>query len=117
MAALPSDYKGITLEFKRSTVYKDLYKAVKELNPGLPDYLVDIAIHTHVTNPRAYRECAKRNQDARPSHPKGEQVTTAVRVLDEGAEELRTHGFVPGTEPWVAHPGLVEGPVEDPPQC
>lgn len=52
-------YQGITLDFKRSDEYKDLYRMVKTLDPKMHDYLVDLIIHEHKTNPKAYRDKTK----------------------------------------------------------
>ena len=102
--AAPSDYKGITVNFRRTQLYKDLAKQVTEMNPTLPQYLIDVAIHTHMTQPRAYRE--RPNKDVNvPSHAKdGNRTIDCVGVYDADDDALKCKGFVPGTEPWVAHP-------------
>jgi len=47
---------GITLEYKRTDEYKQLYATVKELEPNLPEYLVDMCISLHRADPLLYKK-------------------------------------------------------------
>lgn len=53
----------MTLDFKRSDEYKELYRAIKSEKPDLPDYLVDLAIAFHKMHPTAYRDRKLQRQE------------------------------------------------------
>lgn len=49
----------LTLEYKKTDEYKALYAMIKEDKPEMPDYLVDMAIVLHKSDPKLYRKHGK----------------------------------------------------------
>jgi hypothetical protein len=69
------------LDYKKSAQYKEWYAAIKADNPGLPEYLADLAISFHLKNPKAYRE--HRNVPLTPpAPPKHTTLDGAVGVYN-----------------------------------
>lgn len=52
-------FKGITYEYRQSEEYKMLYGMIKDEHPDMPQYLIDMAISVHKTNPKLYKEYSK----------------------------------------------------------
>ena len=71
---MPSDcnksgsFPGLTVAFRNTPEYKDLAALIRTAYPAWSEYLVEMAICTHVQNPRAYREakalCPQRGTNA-----------------------------------------------------
>ena len=77
----------MTMEFRRSDEYKRLYDAVKSLSPGMNDYLVDLVIWGHLSNPNAFRDVRLHKQAAKYDSSKEKQkpeslVLNNVQVTD-----------------------------------
>ena len=89
---------NLDTEFRRSEEYKQWVKAIKADHPTLPDYLVEMAIFTHLADPQGYKafwktkegraECHSWNERSKcpitkPAQPKQTiEVVGAVSVLD-----------------------------------
>lgn len=71
----------LTLEYKKTEEYKLLYQMVKEINPRMPDYLVDLVIFAHKTEPFYYRNDRKNKNLPVPPKPTTYEIN-AVNVLD-----------------------------------
>lgn len=71
----------LTLEYKKTEEYKLLYQMVKEINPKMPDYLVDLVIYAHKTDPYCYRNDRKNKNLQVPPKPTTFEIN-AVNVLD-----------------------------------
>jgi hypothetical protein len=75
--------QGITLEYKRTDEYKQLYGMVKEHEPNLPDYLVDMAISLHRADPKLYKKQPKNMPPvSRSPSTKSFVVDDAINVYD-----------------------------------
>ena len=46
----------LTLEYKRSEEYRGFKHHILNDSPGLPEYLVDLAISLHLSKPLMYRD-------------------------------------------------------------
>src|SRR5687767_4678367 len=80
-------FKGITQEYRRTEEYQSWYAAIKADFPQLPQYLVDMAIACHKTDPQAYKKVkgADRNAPAPSRAPAAQEqvvVDGAVQVLE-----------------------------------
>lgn len=78
--------------FRRSDTYKQWVTAIRADHPNLPQYLVDMAIYTHLNEPQIYKQYCKNR--ARPAvEKKAEQaiveIAGAVSVLDADDPSLK----------------------------
>lgn len=71
----------LTLEYKKTEEYKLLYQMVKEINPRMPDYLVDLVIFAHKTDPLIYRNDKKNKHLPIPPKPTSFELVS-VSVSD-----------------------------------
>jgi hypothetical protein len=47
---------SLTQEYKQTNEYKNFRAAILDMSPGLPEYLVDVAISVHINKPLLYRD-------------------------------------------------------------
>jgi hypothetical protein len=47
---------SLTQEYKNAQEYKNFRAAILDMSPGLPEYLVDVAISVHISKPLLYRD-------------------------------------------------------------
>ena len=66
---------AFTLEYKRSDECVKLGNIILELDPNLPEYLVDICIAVHQANPLLYR-------DKKFNHSKGGKPVRGKSITD-----------------------------------
>jgi hypothetical protein len=74
--------QGITLDFKRTDEYKQLYGMIKEDKPDLPDYLIDMAIALHRADPKLYKKHPKKPPVATSKSNTSFIIEDAIKVFD-----------------------------------
>ncbi len=47
---------SLTQDYKQTNEYKNFRTAILEMSPGLPEYLIDVAISVHISKPLLYRD-------------------------------------------------------------
>ena len=70
------------LEYKRTDEYKALAAMVRDIAGPQPDYLVDIAIAYHLSNPNAYRQERRGGPAKIPPAPRYAEIDDAVTISD-----------------------------------
>lgn len=60
----PASFPGLTVAFRNTTEFKDMAALIRNAYPHWSEYLVEMAIVTHVQSPRCYRD----------NHPSGPVV-------------------------------------------
>ena len=73
---------SITLEYKRTDEYKQLYAMIKEDKPDMPDYLIDMAIALHKADPKLYKKNHKTPPVAVSKSNTSFIVEDAIKVYD-----------------------------------
>jgi hypothetical protein len=74
--------------FRQTSEYRSWVKAIKDDYPTLPDYLIDMAIFTHLADPQGYKQFWKKPVQSKATPcdvPRASRVTEvvgAVSVLD-----------------------------------
>jgi hypothetical protein len=91
---------NLDLRFKESEEYKTLYNFVKSENPGMSDYIVDIAIMYHKANPQAYKqlmkdEKKKKLDDSTKKEPEPVYEYIGVSIEDPPPSEQRSPTPIP----------------------
>lgn len=69
--------------FRQTSEYRSWVKAIKDDYPTLPDYLIDMAIFTHLADPQGYKQFWKKPVQSKSTPcdaARVSRVTLAARV-------------------------------------